>query len=251
MPHTFIIAEAGSNHDGDVATAKRLCMLAKNAGCDAVKFQYCSDYETLAKRRHMESPPFPFSIKTEWLDGLKKYCDELDIEFMCTVYLPQDIATIDPYVKRFKISSFEAEDDDFIARHLTYGKPVLISLGMKGKIRGDSTLALHCTSSYPCPEGDADLRVIGASYLDGLSDHTKNPLTGALAVACGAKFIETHFRLNDTPTHCPDYEVARSPEELIQYTTDIRQAKILLGDGKRRIQPSEEVNLKYRVVHNG
>ena len=91
------------------------------------------------------------------------------------------------------------------------------------------------------------MAVISWRELSGLSDHTRNPLTGALAVAAGARYIETHFRLNDTDPACPDYAVSRTPDELYAYIRNIRQAEILMGEPVKRIQPSEEANLRYRV----
>ena len=212
----FIIAEMGSTHEGSLEKAKRLIDLAYAVGANAVKGQYCSNYPQLARNRNLTKPFYDFSVKKEWLPYLHGYCGDR-IEWMCSTYLKEDIEVVVPYVKRFKISNFESPDQSFINEHLKFGKPVLAS----GR-------NLYCVSLYPCPDEKAKLRKITDTFV-GYSDHTKNPLSGALAVALGADIIEFHIRLKDTTPSCPDYEVARSPEEAHSYVKNIRQAEVLLG----------------------
>lgn len=211
----FIIAEAASTHEGSLERAKRLIDLAYAVGCDAVKFQYCSSYPALAKKRGTEIK-YPFSIPKESLPYLLGYCGDR-IEFMCSCYLSEDISVVEPFVKRFKISNFESSDQNFINAHLRFGKPALVS----GR-------NMYCVSLYPCPDEKAHLRNIVDTF-SGYSDHTKNPLSGVLAVACGAEYVEFHLKLNDTTEQCPDFSVARTPEEAHTYVKNIRSAEILLG----------------------
>jgi len=214
--NTFIIGEAGSNHENSLNRAKRLIDLAYDSGCDAVKFQFCSNYARFVARRKIPLPKYRFSIEREWLPTLSAYCSDGDqIEFMCSTYLPEDIEVVAPFVKRFKVSAFEQNDKEFIDAHFKFDKPVIIS--------GET---LYCVSKYPCPDDDIHLWKVAKHK--GLSDHTKNPLTGALAVALNAEIIETHFRLEDTSRDCPDFAVSRSPEELKLYVQYIRQAEVLL-----------------------
>ena len=220
----FIIAEAGSCHEGILDNAKRLIDLAYAVGCDAVKFQFCSNYPQLAKNRMLTKPFYDFSIKKEWLPYLHGYCGDR-IEWMCSTYLKEDIAAVAPFVKKFKVASFESQNEEFIEAH-PHDRPILIS---DGERLAGNEFNLHCIALYPCPDDHANLRAIKEWDFDGLSDHTKNPLTGALAVALGARYIEFHIKLKDTTPNCPDYEVARSPEEAHQYIKFIRQAEVLLG----------------------
>lgn len=213
----FIIAEAGSCHEGKFTNALRLIDLAYAAGCDAVKFQFVSDYDALAYKRNVPPYNYPWSIQKEWIPELVNHCGT-KIEWMCSTYLKEDIEVVAPFVKRFKISAFECGDDEFKRAHVKYLKPILIS-----------GINLHCVSKYPCPDNEANLNLIADNFYEGYSDHTKNPLSGAMAVALGAEYIETHFRLFDTSPECPDYCVARNPTELHQYIKNIRQAEILLG----------------------
>jgi N-acetylneuraminate synthase len=237
---TFVIAEAGSCHEGDLDKAKRLIDLAYAAGADACKFQYCSDYKRLRKKRQLEidapEHEYPFSIDKKWFSILSDYCKN-KLEFMCTAYLHEDISLVAPWVKRFKISAFESKDPDFVAAHRKYGKPLVISIDVydpdptEDLEREDGDVWLHCVSKYPCPDNELILTEGPSCDLDGLSDHTKNPITGAVALAYfggDQPTIETHFRLDDTPKECPDYEVARTPGELKEYIRLIREAEVLL-----------------------
>ena len=113
----------------------------------------------------------------------------------------------------------------------------------------------HCVSAYPAPIEEINLRVVRRLTLGwyddgaiaGLSDHTLHPWTGALAVAVGAGMVEFHVRLNDTDPANADYRVARDPREAAEYVRNIRTAETMLGDGNKRVMPSEEPMLRYRV----
>ena len=271
MSRTFVIAEAAACHDGDLDKAYRLITLASESGADAVKVQWLSSPQRLAERRR--APEYLdayrlLAFPREWFPLLKARCEARKIELLCTCYLPEDIAVIAPYVTRFKVASFEATDAHFVALHAEWpDKPLIISAGMgadfsasvaaymsgyRRQARGPITI-LHCVSAYPCPEDQANLAVLRADIFrdhlqaGGLSDHTRHPWTGALAVAAGAKVIEFHVRLMDTDPANADYAVARPPEEALEYVRNIRFAETAMGDGVRRVMPSEESMLRYRV----
>ena len=253
---TFIIAEAGSCHDGEFAMAIDLIQAAANAGADACKFQYWSSAIRLAERRQASDyfeTYFKYKVPESWLESLKLRCDWLDIEFMSTVYLPEDIPIIAPYVKRFKVASFEAGDREFIEAHKVFDKPIIVSTGMSregdqiGKTGLGDIFLLHCVSAYPCPVEQAGLATIRARAYAGYSDHTHDVLTGALAVAAGARILEVHFRLDDTDPANPDYTTALSPGQLKDYISLVRKAELMLGDGIKRPQPCEAEMSKYRV----
>ena len=246
----FVIAEIGSTHGGSLETAKALAQFAAYAGADACKFQFWSSATRLAERRHMADASVyeRYRMPADWLPILAQACDDLGIEFMCTAYLPEDIAAVAPFVQRFKVSSFEAQDDAFVDAHLVYGKPVIVSLGMSV----DPPLVwrkfkyLHCVSGYPTPDDQANIARVRA--LHGYSDHTTSLLSGALATACGAEIIEKHLKLWDTPSTNPDAPHALTPVDLQYYIAKIREAEALLGDGREAIMPCEADNVRYKVV---
>jgi N,N'-diacetyllegionaminate synthase len=103
---------------------------------------------------------------------------------------------------------------------------------------------LHCVSAYPAPISEMNLRAVGR----GLSDHSRNLLTGAVAVGAGARIIETHYRLDTCHPTNPDYAVAFTPAEFTQYVKNIRDAEAMMGDGVKKRQPCEEWAVPYRVT---
>lgn len=251
MNHTFVIAEFGSCHDNKWGNCVEGILDAKRAGADAFKMQYWSNPVRLATRRNAGDyldVYRKYQMPTEWLPLLKTQCDHAGIEFMCTVYLPEDIPVIAPYVKRFKVASFEAQDGDFCEAHSEYSKPVIISTGMQDMLVMDTDEQysyLHCVSSYPCPLDQANLGAV-SSYA-GYSDHTRHTLTGAFAVCAGARILEVHFRLDDTDPANPDYGTALTPAGLQVYVENVRLAERMLGDGVKKPQPAESDMMRYRV----
>ncbi len=210
----FVIAEAGSSWDCDESKAKRLIEAAKACGADAVKFQWTSNAKAMAERRLGPNAAGPTQMYQRYLEypletlkRLKAHCDSVSIEFMVTVYLIEDIATIAPLVKRFKVSAFESDWVDFLKAHEPYDKMTICSVNRGKSVGYRVDRALYCISKYPTALEDLGLRdycEMGVSH-DGLSDHTANVLTGAAAVAAGARIVEAHIRLHDTDEKNPDY----------------------------------------------
>jgi len=159
---------------------------------------------------------------------------------------------ISQYVDVFKVSSFEARDRELTDRiaEVKGDRPWFISTGMQDE-QEDAQLPkeaiyLHCVSAYPCPLEEANLGAIEPH--EGYSDHTRCIYTGGLAVACGADYLEVHYRLDSTSTTCPDYPVALSPSQLAQYIMFARTAAEAKGDGQKRVMDCERPNLRYRVL---
>ena len=252
----FVIAEGAGCHDGSLEKAYRLADLAFEIGADAIKLQWCSNPELLCKRRN--APEYLEAYKLlnfprEWHRLLAGHAGTLGIEYLCTVYIPEDIPVIAPFVQRFKVASFEAEDMEFKLAFRPFKKEIIASEGMAGfAIAFDDQpfKILHCVSAYPTPIEEINLSLIRQGWADGLSDHTKHPLTGAFAVCAGAQIIEFHVRLNDTSPKNADYAVARTREEARVYVENIRTAELMLGDGVKRVMPSEESMMRYRVRSN-
>jgi len=220
MPKTFVIAECASSHDNDIDKAKRLIDWAKECGADAAKFQWTSNGSRMAQRRgqtqNLQAADLygKFLQKpVSWLETLKAHADKVGIEFMCTVFLIEDIDVIAPFVSKFKVSAREADWTEFVQAHFYRYKETIISSNdalnyqVSMKLPGSARPArvLHCVSKYPTPWKDVCLDACRYDGVDGLSDHSTNPLAGALAVAAGARIIEKHIKLVVTSHDNPDW----------------------------------------------
>lgn len=252
--HTFVIAEIGSawlgGLAGTIADAREAIVIAKSCGADAIKFQWTSNPREMEQRRHVKQGSYDILAWGEnKLDVIARECRESCIEFMCTVFLPCDVAILNPYVKRWKVASLECGDNNLLrAMHKT-GKPIIVSYGADS---GETTKLLasknlHCTASYPASIDSLNLKVLKGSAYDGYSDHSCNTLTGAIAVACGAEIVEVHFKLFHTPIDNPDYGHSLSQPELRQYIANIRQTELMLGDGVKKVEKCEEWALQHKV----
>ena len=267
---TFIIAEAGANHNRDFNLALKLIDAAKESGSDAVKFQTYSS-ETLYSKHTPDFAGYknlPKLIKEielprEWQKDLKQYCDQKGIEFMST---PFDEEAVDQLVqlgvKRLKIAGFESTDPRFVDMVASTGLPLIISAGIGfeyhhltnirkvvSRYNNDVTL-LHCNNAYPTPNEEINLKTIPflidtTNYRIGLSDHTESTLTPALAVAMGATVIEKHYTL-DKKLPGPDHPFALNPEELNEMVKNIRDAEKMIGTIKQKYSSSESNFVKAR-----
>ena len=267
MEQAYIIGEVGSCHEGSLDVAKAMIRYVGDqehtrghwdncelADANAVKFQFWSNGQKLAARRH--APEYAdlyekFRIPMDWLPLLRKEAKEYGKDFICTCYLLEDIAVIAPYVDRFKIASPDARDTKFIEAHLKYNKPILISTGLLTheelmdviRLRASyhQIKILHCVSAYPCPAEQVNLEVIRRYGLDGFSDHTRHPCMGALAYMAGARIMEAHVRRAQTSPDNPDYPHALYPEVWNAYVANIRIAELAHGDTLtcKETQPAE------------
>ena len=261
---TFIIAEAGANHNKNFNQALKLIDVAKESGADAVKFQTYSS-ETLYSKNTPDFAGYSninqlikdIELPREWQKDLKQYCDEKGIEFMST---PFDEKAVDELVnlgvKRLKIAGFESTDFRFIEMVASAKLPLVISLGIGfemnylGKIfeiadkYGNDLTLMHCNNAYPTPMQDVGLKTIQSLALDhryktGFSDHTMSTLTPALAVAMGATVIEKHFTLSQ---HLPgpDHPFALEPNQLKEMVDLIKQAELAITPQLSTFSESEQ-----------
>lgn len=253
----LVIAEIGSawrfgwELRGDhILNAKHAIDLAKDCGADCIKFQWCSDPRMMERRRNVPEGSYDIlAWPQEWIPELAAHAKEIGIEWMCTVFLPEDVAVLNPFVKRWKVASLECKDHDLLRTMHKTLKPLIVSYGADDgeTTRMLETHNLHCTAAYPASIETLNLNVLRGSAYDGYSDHSCDELTGALAVACGAEIIEVHFRLDDTPEDNPDYMHSHPPIGLRRYIANIRKAEVMLGDGIKKIMPCEEWALKHKV----
>lgn len=244
MSPIFIIAEIGICHDGSVDKAKRLIDAAKEAGADAAKFQYFSSRKLWgdARIQHLELRFSEFVL-------LHNYCESVGIEFMCTPFGVEEVILLRQYVKRWKIASgcitrmaiLEAVRDTKLPVILSTGMSTVDEIGAACTVLGnliDITL-LHCTSAYPCPIEDVNLRAMyKLGWKVGYSDHTLGITVAIAAAAMGATVIEKHLTLDRTATG-PDHASSIEPHDFRVMVSAIRTVEQALGDGVKRIMPSE------------
>ncbi len=231
---TYIIAEAGINHNGDMSLALRLVDEAAAAGADAVKFQLY-DSENLAPPGEKRDMLKTYQLTAAHMQMLCAYSRQKGIEFLCTPFDEQSADALEPLVSRYKIGSGQANDVHFLCHVASKGKPIILSTGMSefadirhvlGAIDVPVTL-LHCVSQYPTPPEKANLarmvqmkRSFAAPI--GYSDHTEGIAVALAAVALGAEVIEKHITL-DKFMPGPDHKASITPAELVSLVAGIRE----------------------------
>lgn len=249
---TSVIAEIGSAWrfgDDHLKNAWEAIEKAKACRADCIKFQWTSGPRKMERRRNVPEGSYEILAWPKlWLPMLHEKCEQVGIEFLVTVFLPDDVETVNPYVKRWKVASLEREAFDLLAAMRLTEKQIIASNGMENTHwPSHQYTRLHCTVAYPAPLDQLNLRAIRIDLYNGYSDHSGEMLTGALAVACGASMVEVHFRLDDTPPDNPDYVHSHTPEKLREYISNIRKAELMLGDGIKRVMPCEEWALQHKV----
>ena len=273
---TLIIAEAGVNHNGDLARAKQLIDAAAKAGADLVKFQTFSanrlvtrtatkaEYQTQTtdKKESQHEMLRRLELSSEMHRELIAHCAARNIGFFSTAF---DIESIDLLVSlgqdHFKIPSGEITNLPYL-RHIGHlGQAVILSTGMAtlGEIESaidvleqagtprTNITVLHCTTEYPTPMTEVNLRAMqsiqSAFGVDvGYSDHTPGIEVATAAVAMGACIIEKHFTM-DCNLPGPDHKASLEPEGLTAMVAAIRNIEIALGDGVKRLTESETRNM--------
>ena len=270
---TLIIAEAGVNHNGNFELAKQLVDKAVEGGADIVKFQTCkaenviSRYADKAEYQKVTTGEADSQLEMvrklmltyEEYGKLKEYCDEKGIEFLSTAF---DLPSVDYLhsigMRRWKIPSGEITNLPLLIKIAKLGEPIIMSTGMselsevadaikvlKENGAGEITI-LHCTTEYPAPYEDVNLKAIDTmkeafGLPVGYSDHTKGLEIPVAAVARGACVIEKHFTL-DRNMEGPDHKASIEPDELKQMVDMIRHVEVAIGDGTKKVSPSELKN---------
>ena len=275
MKSTYIIAEAGVNHDGKLDVALRLIEEAKKANADCVKFQTfkASNLVTLnaPKAKYQlkvtDSKESQFemlsSLELEKSDYKKliKYCDDLKIDFMSTPYSKEDVDYLfDLGVNSFKIASGQLTEIPFLEHVASFGLPIYLSTGMSffseifmavEKIKKiNSTLQLNilqCTTNYPSKIEDANINVLKSlkkipNVIVGYSDHVQNNFACYAAVAMGAKVVEKHFTL-DKKMKGPDHSSSLDPKGFSELVKGIREIEKSLGSKTKQPSELEKLNI--------
>ena len=270
-----IIAEAGVNHNGDIALAKKLIDKAADAGADYVKFQTFRANElvtrTADKAAYQKFNSEIVETQYEMLNRLElslddhyqlsEYCVEKNINFFSTGFDIQSMKFLVNFgLDRVKIPSGEITNLPYLRYVGGLGKPIILSTGMSsmgdieaaidvleksGTLRSKITV-LHCTTEYPTPMSEINLsamqsirKAFGVSV--GYSDHSAGIEVSIAAAALGAKVIEKHFTL-DRNLPGPDHKASLEPNELKLMISMIRNIEIAMGDGIKRLTESEVKN---------
>jgi N-acetylneuraminate synthase len=274
----YIVAELSANHHQDFDKAVELVREAKKAGADAVKIQtYRPDTITLPCRNEyfrigpgtMWEGRYLYDLYEdaytpwEWQPELKKEADRLRMDLFSTPFDDSAVDFLEEMgVPAYKIASFEVVDIPLIEKVAATGKPIILSTGMASlseideavrAVRrvGDAQVALlKCTSAYPAPPGEMNLRTIPhlsqALHVPvGLSDHTLGIAAPVAAVALGACIIEKHFTLSRTVAG-PDTAFSLEPCEFAQMVTSIRETEAELGEVSYEVTEHEKASRVFR-----
>lgn len=272
---TYVIAEAGVNHNGNFDIALKMIDAAKRAGCNCVKFQTfkteClvtydapkADYQ----KENMNSTDGQFEmlkkleLSYDEFVKLKNYCDQVNIDFMSTPFDLESADFLDEIVPAYKISSGDITNKQLLKHVAKKGKPIILSTGMstleevkeavgwiETEKNNDITL-LHCTSNYPTAYEDVNMQAMITlkkefPYPVGYSDHTPGFIIPVMAVAMGAVVIEKHFTL-DKNLVGPDHKASLDIGELNEMVKNIRIIDVAQGDGIKKPTKSE---LNTRVI---
>ena len=263
---TYVIAEIGINHNGDVDIAKQMIDAAVHAGVDAVKFQkrtpeVCTPPD---QQKQMRETPWgyitylDYRYKVEFdLDAYReidRYCKENGIDWMVSVWDEPSVDFMEQFsTPAYKLPSASLTDLDLIRKCRATGKPIILSSGMSTmeQIRkaveaaNDGELGLmHSTSAYPCEPDELNLRMIETLRREfpnlpiGYSGHEVGLVPSTIAVALGACMVERHLTL-DRAMWGSDQAASVEPggfEKLVKY---IRVTELALGDGVKKVYDSE------------
>jgi N,N'-diacetyllegionaminate synthase len=271
---TLIIAEAGVNHNGDLALAKRLVDAAVEAGADVVKFQTfradrlaTQDARTADYQRRGGSGDTQHAmlrrleLSRDMHLALIEHCRARGIEFFSSAFDLESVELLAGLgLTRFKIASGELTNLPLLRDVGRRGGNVIVSTGMatldeiraaitvleKAGTPRDRITVLHCNTEYPTPMSDVNLKAmltirheLGVAV--GYSDHTPGIEVPIAAVALGASVIEKHFTL-DRGLPGPDHKASLEPGELRAMVAAIRNIESAMGDGVKRPSPSESRN---------
>lgn len=266
---SFVIAEVGHNHQGNVETAKEIFSKAKEAGANAVKLQkrdnkvlfteemYNSVYDSAnaygkTYGEHRDALEFGYD---EYIE-LQQYAKELDLIFFAT---PFDLPSVDFLEKidvpLYKIASADIKSFPLLKHVALTGKPILISTGgstMEDVEKAYGTITeynpniaiLQCTAAYPCEPENMNLNVI-KTYRDkfpdnviGISDHQSGIGMALVAYTLGARIVEKHFTINRA-WKGTDHSFSLEPQGLTKLVRDLKRAKVALGNGKKELMDKE------------
>lgn len=268
----YIIAELGSNHNGDMSLAKSLIQQAKEAGADCVKFQSWSKDSIFSRKTYednyfiaddyrdrsdhtLESIVEAYSISEEELLLMKRYADEIGIDCTSTPFSKKEVDFLvekldAPFIK---IASMDLNNYPFLEYVASKGRPIVISTGLSELYEIDKAIRtiertgnkqvviLHCVSIYPPKDEQVNLnnidtlRTMYPQYPIGFSDHTLGTSIPLASVMKGVCLIEKHFTL-DKNMEGWDHKVSANPEELKTICLESKRINLALGSTRICVQ---------------
>ena len=271
----LIIAEIGINHNGSLTIAKKLVKKAKDSGADIAKFQVFNTDLFVAKNapaakyqkkniKNSRVKQYDFLKQLEFseknLFKIKNHCQKNNIEFMATPFDRESLKTLIKFkVKKIKVASSDLNNFELLDLIQKTNKPIILSSGLssineikktliflnKKGLKKNKTTLLHCTTSYPTPDKEINLKVLqnfkklGVKF--GYSDHTIGNEAAVGAVALGATVVEKHFTLNKNMKG-PDHKASADPKQFKELVKSIRVMEMALGEEQKKITPSERKN---------
>lgn len=264
---TFIIAEIGINHNGDLQLAKKLIDAAVTAGCDAVKFQKRT-VDKVYTQEYLDEPRISpwgttqreqkegLEFSKEQYDQINRYCREKGIEWYASAWDIESQKFLKQYDCKFnKVASAMLTNQELLEEIAKEGKYTFIATGMSVLEEIDNAVEIfekykcpfelmHCNSTYPMPMEDANLKLIKVlsdvyKCRVGYSGHEAGTLVSTCAVAAGATSIERHITLDRT-MYGSDQKASIEPYELCKLVKDIRDTEKIMGDGKKVLTEAEK-----------
>ncbi len=258
---SYVIAEAGINHNGNLKIAKQLIRKAKSSGANAIKFQTFKSSDIALKVSPFYKILQKLELSGEDFGELSDCAKSNNITFLSTPFSFEAVDLLENLnVPAFKIASGDLTHIPLIEYVARKKKPIIISTGMATlneikstiktieSIKNKKILIMHSVSGYPTPENEVNLKVILNlkkifRYPIGFSDNGNDNTVPLIAVALGGKIIEKHFTINKKMKG-PDHRISAEPKQFKEMVKQIRKIEGMMGDGEKICQPSE---LKNRI----
>ena len=267
---TYVVAEIGINHNGDLDIAKELILAAKDADVDAVKFQKRTPEVCVPKEQQTQMretpwgyiPYLEYRYKVEF--GEKEYreidqlCKQVGIDWFVSVWDPDSVDFMEQFSPVcYKLPSASLTDDELLMKVRKTGRPMILSTGMSTfdqidhaveLVGQENLLITHATSAYPCDPKELNLKMVQTlrekfSCPIGYSGHEVGLVTSVVAVAMGACLVERHFTL-DRAMWGNDQAASVEPGGFARLVKYIRVTEDALGDGVKKVYESEMSSLK-------
>ena len=279
----YIIAEIGSNHNGDMRLCKKIIDSAKKAGVDCVKFQYFNEKTVFSKKTYednyfvtddyrnrndynLKDIVKKYSISINELKKMQKYCKSINLDFLVTPFSFKESDEIEKLgVESFKIASMDLNNYAFLEHVAKKNKTVILSTGLSSLSEIDKAvrtientgnkklILLHCTSIYPLKSKDVNLKRIETlkklyPYPIGFSDHSPGFEIALASVALGVCLIEKHFTL-DKKMSGWDHHMSTDSTDMSNLVMSSKKVFLALGSNRiLRVENRERVNSFRRSI---